>query len=110
MSSPVKVRFEAAGEDTKVCYRTSLGDLVDGPLKFGLTSPILQSSQTIALATDTAWTDDASLTAVAWELQCETAAGSLGLGDVARVMDSGCDCVCDVDGMLRTCGGTPCGE
>jgi len=83
--------------------------VLDGPLLLSLSSEILQSTQQISLATTTSWSEESGGTALQWIVQCETEAGVLRLGEVALQLATGCDCVCDVDGTLRTCGGAPCG-
>jgi len=82
---------------------------LQSPLVLELRSDILQSSQQIAFATSTPWTTPDGATSLLWEVQCASDSGAVPLGAVHSRMDSGCDCVCDVDGELRTCGGTPCG-
>jgi len=83
--------------------------VLESPLVLGLTSDMLQASQHVAFATDTPWSEPGGPTMLSWDLQCETTAGLIELGAVERVLESGCECVCDVDGTLRTCGGAPCG-
>ncbi len=83
---------------------------IDGPHTLTLTSEILQPTQQISLGTTTAGSETTGGTVLEWSVQCETEAGVLSLGEVAVLLDSGCDCLCDVDGVLRTCGGEPCGE
>jgi hypothetical protein len=82
---------------------------LDGSFALTLTSEILQSTQSISLGTSTPWSEPEGPTLLQWEVQCDTEAGVLQLGEVASQLASGCDCVCDVDGILRTCGGEPCG-
>ena len=83
--------------------------VLDAPFSLSLTSEILQPTQQIFLATDTSWSGPSGPTVLRWNLQCETGADVLELGEVGLQLASGCDCVCDVDGTLRTCGGALCG-
>ena len=82
---------------------------LQAPLRVGLHSDILQPAQTIALATRTPWTEEGGPLMLEWGVVCDTDAGTIPLGAVAGTTDAGCDCVCDVDGTLRSCGGAPCG-
>jgi hypothetical protein len=85
-------------------------DALDGPIAVSLTSEILQGTQKVSLGTTTPWSEATGTTLIQWEVACETEAGRLKLGEVAAKFASGCECVCDVDGVLRTCGGEPCSE
>jgi hypothetical protein len=84
-------------------------DLLSTPLKIGLVSPMLQSSQQLLLATESPWTEEGGQTALQWEFGCTAEEASASLGEVIGVTEEGCDCRCDVDGQYRACEETLCG-
>jgi hypothetical protein len=85
-------------------------DVLNGPISLDLVSTILQEGQQIALATRTPWSADTGPTRLQWEIRCVTDGLDLELGEIASTTEAGCDCTCDVDGLLRTCGGEPCSD
>ncbi|MGB0639274.1 MAG: hypothetical protein ACPGTU_08080 [Myxococcota bacterium] len=78
------------------------------PIHIDLYSPILQESQSIGLATNTPWSDLSGPTVLQWDFGCDLDGSTVGVGDVVGQTEEGCDCLCDVDGSFRSCGGAVC--
>ena len=83
--------------------------ILDEPILLTFESPILQEGQRLLMATDTPWSTPTGPTVLQWEMSCDDGGTTYTLGDIAGPTPEGCDCVCDVDGLLRACGGEPCG-
>jgi len=82
--------------------------VVNNPMEVHLTAPILQPGQRVLLATHTPGTEEDGPTHIGWELGCNTAEETLPIGAQSGAMEPGCPCICDVDGVLRTCDGSVC--
>jgi hypothetical protein len=83
-------------------------DVLTGPISLELSSPLLQPGQRIRFATETSWSVTDSEAPLQWSVACEVPDGFVGLGDAVDQNLDGCDCTCDVDGLLRTCHGDVC--
>ena len=98
------------GKETAI--RFSLGripvDAATAPFSLELTSPILQDTQQVLLATSTDASAETGPTVVGWDLSCEENSEVFALGAVVREDADGCACRCDVDGTIRTATGEIC--
>ncbi len=84
-------------------------DVLNGPIGLELISDIVQDGQQIILGTGTPWSEDHGATRLQWDISCATEDGTVMLGDSAGTTADGCDCTCDVDGIIRACGTVVCG-
>jgi hypothetical protein len=73
-----------------------------------LESPMLQDGQGLLIATDSPWSTPTGAMALQWGVSCNDGDTTYALGDIAGMTSAGCDCSCDVDGLLRSCGGELC--
>ena len=84
-------------------------ELLHQPMRLSFASEMLLPGQEIALVTSTPWDSTDTSTALQWELVCEDDSGGfLAVGAVSGSTAEGCDCRCDVDGVVRACGGEVC--
>ena len=83
--------------------------VLNDPIELTLESPMLVEGQRLLMATDTPWSTSTGPTVVQWEVSCVDGDATHALGEIAGTTPEGCDCSCDVDGVLRSCGGEPCG-
>jgi hypothetical protein len=85
--------------------------LLNQPMRLSFVSRMLLDGQQIALATSTPWDPTPTSTAVQWALGCDDGSGgALAVGQVSGRTPGGCDCRCDVDGVVRACGEALCAE
>ena len=77
-------------------------------IKIHLTSDMVLPNQTLNLATTTPWTKEGEPTSIAWSVGCVANGQAFLLGAAYGEDEAGCPCVCDVDGVMRHCGGEPC--
>ena len=98
------------GETRQVVFDLGVVDVatLGGVFKLHLLSEMLLPGQQVKLATTTPWTDDGEPTAFSWTIGCVADGQYVALGEVAGQDGSGCPCVCDVDGVIRHCGGAAC--
>jgi hypothetical protein len=83
--------------------------ILNEPIALTLESPMLQEGQVLLMSTDTPWSTPTGPTVLQWEMSCTDEGTIYALGDIAGTTPEGCDCSCDVDGLLRSCGGEACG-
>jgi hypothetical protein len=89
--------------------RVPVGTLHE-PIELTLESPMLVEGQRLLMATDTPWSTPTGPMVLQWEMSCVDGDTVYALGDIAGTTADGCDCLCDVDGLLRGCGGEACGS
>jgi len=82
--------------------------VVTSPMTLRLSSPILLPDQRVLLATSTPGTDTDEETKLSWSVGCTVEGQTIGLGEVSGAVAPGCECLCDVDGLLRACDGSLC--
>jgi hypothetical protein len=84
-------------------------DVIHQFLTLRLTSPMLQSGQSIAFASQSLWTADTGEITLSWEIGCKTGSANFAFaGEIVSTNPEGCDCVCDLDGHYRACGAEDC--
>ena len=77
-------------------------------MELHLTSPVLLPGQKILLATTTAQTEEGGETRISWDTGCDLGGEVVPLGAQAGLAGPDCSCICDVDGLMRTCDGSLC--
>ena len=83
-------------------------DSLSGAFNVHLTSDMVLPNQQLNLATVTPWTQEGASTALSWSVGCTVDGQEVPLGETYEDNAAGCPCVCDVDGVMRHCGGEPC--
>jgi hypothetical protein len=83
-------------------------EIMHDAISLSLKSPLLLDGQSISLATHTPWSTETGPTSLQWTITCEVEGESYPVGSVVSTTEDGCDCVCDVDAQLRSCGGDVC--
>lgn len=73
-----------------------------------LASSMLGEGQEVRFATESPWPTDVGDLALAWAFSCVVGGVSYEPGVVVGTHTDGCDCICDVDGQIRTCDGRAC--
>jgi hypothetical protein len=82
--------------------------MLNEPIELILESPILSEGQMLLMSTNTPWSTSTGPTVLKWEMSCVDGDKTYALGDIAGTTAEGCECSCDVDGILRSCSGEPC--
>ncbi len=96
------------GQTQTLVFELGMLPIVPEPFDVHLSSPMLLPGQTVLMATKTSSTGEGSPTRLQWSPVCQEGDFYAPLGEPFGETEEGCPCLCDVDGLPRSCDGTVC--